>query len=179
MWDYLCVLKAIRPHLGYFPAWKDNLEGPNAGLIRMSGGIPVPTNSLRSMAKFNAAVEEVLKSGKWLHFFPEGSLWFFYPDIRPLKKAVFQYAVKFGKPLIPMSISFRPRTGLYRLLGKAPLADLHIGAPILPDLTLSPHEAAEKMQKECYRVMQEMNGIHPGDPTYNEDLSLAHYKKTM
>ena len=27
MWDYLCVLKAIRPHLAYFPAWKENLNG--------------------------------------------------------------------------------------------------------------------------------------------------------
>jgi hypothetical protein len=27
--------------------------------------------------------------------------------------------------------------------------------------------------------MQEMNGIHPGDPTYNEDQSIEHYQKTM
>ena len=24
MWDYLSVLKAIRPHISYFPAWKPN-----------------------------------------------------------------------------------------------------------------------------------------------------------
>ena len=30
MWDYLCVLKAIRPHLQYHPGWKTNFEGPNA-----------------------------------------------------------------------------------------------------------------------------------------------------
>jgi hypothetical protein len=24
-----------------------------------------------------------------------------------------------------------------------------------------------------------MNGIHPGDPTYNEDQSIEHYQKTM
>ena len=40
MWDYLCVLKVIRPHLAYFPAWKTNLEGSNAGLIRMAGAFP-------------------------------------------------------------------------------------------------------------------------------------------
>ena len=26
MWDYLAVLKAIRPHIPYFPAWKPNFE---------------------------------------------------------------------------------------------------------------------------------------------------------
>ena len=26
MWDYLAVLKAIRPHISYFPAWKTNFE---------------------------------------------------------------------------------------------------------------------------------------------------------
>ena len=30
-----------------------------------------------------------------------------------------------------------------------------------------------------YRIMQEMNGIHPGDPTYNEDQKIDNYHKTM
>ena len=30
MWDFLCVMKAMRPRLGFFPAWKINLEGPMA-----------------------------------------------------------------------------------------------------------------------------------------------------
>ncbi|MBQ1223220.1 MAG: 1-acyl-sn-glycerol-3-phosphate acyltransferase, partial [Oscillospiraceae bacterium] len=111
MWDFLCVLKAIRPHLSFFPAWKTNLQGPNGGVIRLAGGIPIPTHNLRCMVKFKQAMEEVLSSDKWMHFYPEGSLWFFYPDIRPLKKAVFQYAVKFDRPVIPITMSFRKRRG--------------------------------------------------------------------
>ena len=179
MWDYLCVLKAIRPHLAYFPAWKANLEGSNRALVRISGGIPVPENDIHAMARFNAAIEEVLKSGRWLHFFPEGSLWFFYPDIRPLKKAVFHYSARFEKPIIPITMSFRPRRGIFKLFSKKPFVDLHIGEPIFPDAALPLHDAAEKMQKEAYHVMQAMNGIHPGDPSYNDDLVISHYKKTM
>lgn len=179
MWDYLCVLKAIRPRLAYFPAWKANLEGGARAFIRLSGGIPIPENDIHAMKRFNAAIEEVLESGKWLHFFPEGSLWFFYPDIRPLKKAVFHYSARFGKPILPITMSFRARRGLYRLFSKKPSVDLHIGEPIFPDTTLPVHEAAEKMQKTAYRVMQEMNGIREGDPTYNTDLVISHYKKTM
>ena len=166
MWDYLCVIGGIRPHLPYFPAWKTNLEGSNAALIRMSGGIPIPTDSMKAMVKFSRAMDEVLESGKWLHVYPEGSLWFYYPDIRPLKKAVFQYAVKYQKPLIPITMSFRPRRGIMKLLGRKPLVDLHIGEPLYADTTLSKREAERKLHAETYHIMQVMNGINPGDPTY-------------
>lgn len=179
MWDYLCVLKAIRPHLAYFPAWKENLNGGFGSWIRLSGGIPIPTHSFRCMAKFNKAIEEVLESGKWLHFYPEGSMWGYYPDIRPFKKAVFQYAVKYDKPIVPISLSFRPRRGLFKLFGKKPLVDLHIGEPIYADKSLDKREAAERMRAEAYHIMQVMNGINPGDPTYNTDQDPDHYKKTM
>ena len=131
------------------------------------------------MRLFNAAIEEVLADGKWLHFYPEGSMWLFYPDVRPFKKAVFQYAVKFNKPILPLSFSFRPRRGITRLFSKKPFADLHIGAPILPDATLPPREAAEKMRAEAYHVMQLMCGITPDSPNYNTDLDPTHYQKTM
>jgi 1-acyl-sn-glycerol-3-phosphate acyltransferase len=178
-WDYLCVLKAIRPHLAYFPAWQTNFEGPNRGLIRLSGGIPVPTDSFRAMIKFNRAMEEILESGKWLHFFPEGSMWFFYPDIRPLKKAVFTYAVRFDKPIIPITMSFRPRKGITKLFSKTPCVDLHIGEPLHPKRDLSPKDAADELHARAYHIMQVMNGINPGDPNYNTDQNIANYRKTM
>ena len=139
----------------------------------------MPTDNFRAMAKFGRAMDEVLERGDWLHFFPEGSMWFYYPDIRPLKKAVFQLSVKHDKPIIPISISFRPRKGLEKLFGKNPLADVHVGEPLFPDKTIGRAEAAEKLRKDAYRIMQEMNGIMPGDPTYNEDLSIENYKSTM
>ncbi len=179
MWDYLCVLKAIRPHLEYLPAWATNLEGPNGPLIRWVGGIPVPTESKRSMVKFQQAICEVLETKRWLHFFPEGSMWFYYPDIRPLKKAVFKYAVRYDKPVLPITMSFRPRTGIFKWVSKNPYVDLHIGDPIFPDKTLSPSDAMAKLHADTYHVMQGMNGIHPGDPTYNVDQTIKNYQKTM
>ena len=165
--------------LGFFPAWKTNLEGPNGPLIRWAGGIPVPTGSYRAMIKFKRAMEEVMASDKWMHVFPEGSLWFYYPDIRPLKKAAFEYAVDYDRPLIPITMSFRPRSGIHKLFGKAPLVDLHVGEPLLYDKTLSKKQAAEELRARTYHIMQGMNGIHPGDPTYNTDLSIENYQKTM
>ena len=177
--DYLCVLKAIRPHLPFFPAWQTNFEGPNQKFIRMSGGIPIPTHSAHAMLKFNEAIEEVLEKKRWLHFFPEGSMWLYYPDIRPIKRAVFDYAVKYNRPVLPLSFSFRPRHGLTKLFTKKPWVDLHIGEPMFSNTELPKRVAAMEMQKEAYHIMQVMIGINPGDPTYNKDLNLEHYQKTM
>lgn len=179
MWDYLCVLRAIRPRLAYFPAWKTNLEGPNGGAIRFSGGIPIPTGNIKAMRCFNRAMEEVLEKGKWMHVYPEGSMWFYYPDIRPLKKAVFKYAVKYNKPVLPITMSFRPRRGPSKLFSKTPFVDMHIGEPLYADNTLSPKEAERKLHEEAYHIMQVMNGINPGDPTYGIDQNIDNYKKTM
>ena len=179
MWDYLCILKAIRPTLQYHPGWATNFEGPNAGFIRWVGGIPIPTNNMKAMLKFQRAMDEVLSSGNWLHFFPEGSMWFYYPDIRPFKKAVFRFAVKHNKPVFPLAFSFRPRKGITRLFSKTPFVDLHIGEPIFPDTTLGDKEAIDKLHKEVYHAVQVLAGINPGDPTYNTDQEIENYKKTM
>lgn len=179
MWDYLCVLKAIRPHISYFPAWKTNFESGFQPYMRIIGGMPIPEGDIHAMMAFKRDMDKVVESGKWLHVFPEGSLWYFYPDIRPLKPAVFNYAVKYEKPLIPISMSFRPRKGWRKIFGKGPFVDLHIAEPLYACKLLPPREAADELRARAYRIMQEMNGIHPGDPTYNEDQCIEHYRKTM
>ena len=179
MWDYLCVQKAIRPHISYFPAWKANFESGFQPFMRILGGMPIPEGDVHSMMSFKRAMDEVVESGRWLHVFPEGSLWYFYPDIRPLKPAVFMYAAKYKKPLIPMSMSFRPRKGINRIFGKGPCVDLHIAEPIYADASLSMREAADELRSRTYRIMQHMNGIDPGDATYNEDQNIDNYQKTM
>ena len=179
MWDYLCVQKAIRPHISYFPAWKPNFESGFHSFMRILGGMPIPENDIRAMIAFKRDMDEVVASGKWLHVFPEGSLWYFYPDIRPLKPAVFTYAEKYNKPLIPITMSFRPRRGINKIFGKGPCVDLHVAEPIYADKSLPPRDAVYELRARAYRIMQEMNGINPGDPTYNEDQNIDNYKKTM
>ena len=179
MWDYLCVLKAIRPHLAYFPAWKDNLEGSFGRMIRMSGGIPIPTHNIHAMIKFNLAMEEALESGKWMHFYPEGSLWFYYPDIRPLKKSVFRLSVQYNRPIIPMAYSFRPRKGIAKLFGKSPLATLTIGEPLIPNTSLPKHEAIDALHKKAYHVLQGLAGITPDMENYRVSQDEESYIKTM
>ncbi len=179
MWDYICILKAIRPHLQYHPGWKTNFEGPNGPLIRWVGGIPIPTGNMRAMVKFQKALGQVLENKKWLHFFPEGSLWFYYPDVRPLKKAIFKYAVRYDKPIIPIAMSFRKRKGITRLFSKTPCVDLHIGEPLYHDKNLTQNDAIDKLHAQAYHTLQTLVGVFPGDKTYNTNQNIDEYKKTM
>lgn len=179
MWDFLCVLKAVRPHLMRFPAWQTNFEGPNGKLIRWAGGMPIPTHSIKAMQRFKVEMDEVLSTKKWVHFFPEGSMWFFYPDIRPLKKMVFKYAVKYNRPIIPISMSFRPRKGITKLFTKKPCVDLHIGEVMIPDASKPAYEEIDRLHKEAYDIMQKMAGITPDMENYRVDQTIENYQKTM
>lgn len=179
LWDFLCVLQAVRPHILYFPAWKTNFEGSNGPLIKWAGGIPIPTHDLRAMVKFKKGIDDILSENKWLHFFPEGSMWNYYPDIRPLKPAVFKFAVAHNKPIIPITMSFRKRRGLYKLFFNKPCVDLHIGEPLIPDLNLPEKERIEDLHKRAYHIMQVMNGIDENSPTYNKDQNIENYKSTI
>ena len=106
-------------------------------------------------------------------------MWMFYPDVRPFKKAVFQYAVRYDRPIIPMGFSFRERKGITKLFTKVPAVDLNIGAPIYPDKDLSPVEATRKMQAEAYHAVQVLCSIGPEHPAYRVDQDPANYQKTM
>ena len=101
------------------------------------------------------------------------------PGYPPSEKAVFKYAVTFDRPILPITLSFRPRKGLWKLIGKSPLVDLNIGDPICHDTTLSKLEAIKELQQNAYHILQGMNGIHPGDLTYNTDQNPENYRKTM
>lgn len=179
MWDYLAVLKAIHPHIPSFPGWATNFEGPNGPLIRTIGGIPIPTDDFRGLVKFKKTMDQLFTNKHWIHFYPEGSMWYYYPDIRPFKPAIFQFAVTHNKPIIPIGFSFRKRRGLLKLFWNMPCVNMHIGEPLYPKQDLSYEEAVDELHLRSYIAVQNLVGIHKGDPTYNEDQNLDNYKKTM
>ncbi|MDR1411582.1 MAG: 1-acyl-sn-glycerol-3-phosphate acyltransferase [Spirochaetaceae bacterium] len=159
-WDFLIILQAVRFRRLYFPAWKENFSGPDRGLIRLAGGIPVPA-SIRLIRNFNSAFDELHERKKWFHVFPESSNWSYYQPIRPFKKGMFSLAYKYNIPVIPMAFSYRPARGLYRLFKKnKPLITLDIGEPILPDRGLPRREATALLREQCHKQIVRLAGIH-------------------
>jgi 1-acyl-sn-glycerol-3-phosphate acyltransferase len=158
-WDLLMVLQAVRYRRLYFPAWKENLTGPDRTLIRLAGGIPVP-DQIHVMKYFNRAFDELHRRKKWIHVFPEGSKWDYFQPIRPFKKGVFTMAWHYNLPVIPMAFSWREPRGLYKMFKKGyPLVTLRIGEPILPDLSLPRREAVRVLREETHRRIVELAGI--------------------
>jgi 1-acyl-sn-glycerol-3-phosphate acyltransferase len=165
-WDFLHVLQAVRYRRLYFPAWKENIAGPDRNLIRAVGGIPVPTD-IHAIKCFNLAFDELHRRKKWFHAFPEGCNWHYYQPIRPFKKGVFTMAYKYSIPCIPMAFSYREPTGLFKLYKKNyPLITLRIGEPIMPDTSLPRKEAVNILREQCHKKIVELAGIKEGENPY-------------
>ena len=154
------MLDAIGNRNLWFPIYGEHLRGKDAWFIRYLGGIPIPDN-YAGMRPFDAAFDEYRKKKEWLHVFPEAASWKFYTPIRSFKKGAFTMAWKYNIPVIPFVISYRPRTGIYRLFDKPeiPLLTLHVGTPIFPDVTKPRKEETARLLHEAHAQMVSMAGI--------------------
>ena len=126
-----------------------------------AGGVPLP-ETISATKKFNEVFDQVHAKKKWIHVFPEACRWDFYQPIRPFKPGAFAFAYKYEIPVIPMVITYRPRTGFYKIFGKHkndPLITLTIGEPIMPDMTLQRKHSSAKMLEEAHSWMVKTAGI--------------------
>lgn len=159
-WDFLAVLQAVRYRRLWFPTFADNIETKDKTLIRGAGGIPIPQKGIAATRKFYQAFDLLHKKRKWIHVFPESYRWEFYEPIRPFKAGAFEMSYRYGIPIIPMVIHYRPVKGIRKLLGmKHPLITLSIGEPILPDTTQGRKSESERLCKEAHAQMCSMAGI--------------------
>ncbi len=159
-WDLACVFDAIGNRNLWFPIYGEHLRGKDAWFIRYAGGIPIP-ESRSGLRSFDEAFDICRKKKEWMHVFPEASSWRFYTPIRPFKKGAFTMAYKYGIPVIPFVISYRPRTGIYKLFDKpdVPLITLHVGTPIVPDTSKPRAEETGRLLREAHAQMVKMAGI--------------------
>jgi len=167
LWDTVFSVQALRCRPIFFPVWKELLNTPDEGFIRYTGGIPIP-DEIHLIKYLNKAFDEIRAKKKWIHFYPEGSMFYFYQPIRPFKKGVFSMAHRYDVPVLPMACSYRkphfPFTlvNVYRsLIGnqKLPMVTLRIGEPLLFDKTLPRKEAIQKMRKDCHEAVVRLAGI--------------------
>ena len=158
-WDFLGVLQAVKYRKIYFPTLHDNVIGSDRFMVRYAGGIPLP-ETFGAMKKFNAALDEIVSKGYWLHVFPESCRWDYYEPIRPFKRGAFTFAQKYNRPIIPMAYSYRKPKGLEKFFtGGKPCFTLNIGKPIFPDTSLSRKDCISKLRLDCHKAMVELAGI--------------------
>lgn len=182
MWDYIAVMKAIRPYRSNLLAWAPNINGENGTLIRMVGGIPIPEDTVAGQKAFLKALSNLLNEHGWLHIYAEGSMWEYYQPIRPFKRGASLIAVSNDKPVIPLGFSYREPGRLRKNIFKQIACfTLHIGEPIYPDKSLRPKDREKDLTLRANRAVCTLVGIDPDkniyEPEFNDSKRIDYYTK--
>lgn len=162
--DCPCVLIAVKgTHRTRIPMFAPNFRTKDGFFMQLAGGVPIPDSAtnMSALKKFNEAFDEFHKRGYWFHIFPEACRWDMYKPLRPFQKGAFTMSYKYNKPILPCVITFRERTGIYRLFGpkSLPLLTVTIGKPLLPDTTQPRKTEVERLRTQAHTQMQQMAGI--------------------
>ena len=182
MWDYIAVMKAIRPYRSNLLAWAPNINGENGTLIRMVGGIPIPEDTVAGQKAFLKAISSLLNENGWLHIYAEGSMWEYYQPVRPFKRGASLIAVSNDKPVIPLGFSYREPGWIRKHIFKQiACLTLHIGEPLYPDKSLKPKEREKDLTIRANRAVCTLAGIDPDkniyEPEFNDSKRIDYYTK--
>lgn len=165
-WDYIAIMKAVRPIKPYTLVWGENIRGNTGNLVRLCGGIPIPEESFGGKVAFNRTINDMLTDGGWLHLYAEGSMWEYYMPIRPFKMGAFTIAVNNDKPIIPMAFSYR-KCGLIGKMFHLPARlTLRIGEPIFRNTKLSLNEQKLDLLYRCHDEVCRLANIDPKENIY-------------
>lgn len=171
-YDAVCVRRAIRRRM-VIPMLADLFESKNWFMLTCFGGIPLSNGTLSAQKKFNEAFDEYNRRGEVIHVFAEARSWPFYKPLRPFQKGSFTWAYKWNCPILPVNLSYRPRTGIYKLLGskEIPLITVRIGEPVFPDTSKSRKDETERLLVDTHEAICKLGGIikNPWPPIWNEN----------
>ena len=160
--DAPAVLNAVfASHKTRIPMFAPNFNTKDRWYMWAVGGIPIPTTGMEAMKRFNEAFDEFHRRKAWFHIFPEAARWDYYKPIRPFQKGAFTMAYKYNMPILPCVITFRRRTGIFKLFGSQdePLLTVTIGEPLFPDISQPRKQEVDALREKAFNVMLDMAGI--------------------
>lgn len=154
--DSTMVAITCFPKKPIFTTLPSNFKIPVAGqLVNYLGGVPIPLNQSETKVFFYELSKRVC-AGKMIHFFPEGELIKYCTKLRDFKRGAFYLANIAKVPVVPMRITFREPTGLYKLYKRKPLMTITVGAPIYPDEKLLKNDALKVLHDKACDTMAEL-----------------------
>lgn len=154
-----CCLMGLAnlPKKTYFTSLESNFQIPVVRhLIRLLNTIPITTKP-SCKKDFIEAVQNLLKNGNTIHFYPEGSLWPYYKKIRKFKTGAFDFAVQNNVPIVPFVICYRPPTGIRKIFKKKDCITLKILEPEFPNTLLNKKESAIELKNRVHGKMEKAN----------------------
>ena len=131
-------------------------RGVGGKILRLGGFLPL-NGTFEAYKNLDAAISELLKKGKFVHFNPEQAMWVDYEKPRPMKIGAFRFAVKNTVPVVPMFIQFR-KSRVRRAVGVTPAVTVQVMPPLYGNPDLPVRERAEDLRKRteaAYRAQYE------------------------
>ncbi len=180
MWDYIAVMKAIRPYKSYLLAWDKNINGENGTLIRLVGGIPIPEKDIAGQRAQLRAIRGLFKEHGWLHIYAEGSMWEYYQPIRPFKRGSAFIAVTNDVPVIPLGFSYREPGWIRKhVFGQIACFTLHVGEPLYADKSLKQKDREKDLTTRANKAVCALVGIDPDkniyEPVFEDSRRIDYY----
>ncbi len=124
-------------------------------LMRHCNTLPLSSNR-DTMKKFMSAVNELIKGGNFVLFYPEQSMWWNYRKPKPLKSGAYSFAVKNNAPVLPCFITMKDSDVMGEDGFYVQEYTIHISEPIYPDTTLSHRKRIDDMMDRNYAVWKEI-----------------------
>ena len=142
------------PKKNYFTSLESNFEIPIVKqLIMLLNALPIPKNR-KYMDKFIQSIDNILKSGGTVHFYPEGALNPYDKTIRPFKKGAFRFAVNNHVPVVPCVFTYAELTGFRKYIKKKPFIRMVVLDPVYPNMNLPTGEAIEDLKNRVFKKME-------------------------
>ena len=137
------------PHRVYYPTLATNFKIPVIRhLIKALYAVPIPKKESQKK-QFYSDMEHVLKKGKIVHMYPEGSLWPYYDKIRDFKYGAFKIAVEANVPIQPVRFKFVKKW--YR---RGPAIICEILRPIYPNNELEEEDRIKDLKNRSLDEMR-------------------------
>jgi 1-acyl-sn-glycerol-3-phosphate acyltransferase len=174
-YDTFNCIYALRGHKVYTTAaFFNNLKGKFGEMMRAGGMMPIVDNDLKVMRKFNQAIEDHMEHHKYVLFFPEQGMWWYYPKPRPYLNGAYHYAVKHSVPIIPIFIAFRDSGKKDKEGLTIKYSDMFIMNPIYPQEGLSDKENIDYMRKKNHEMC-----VAKYEEYYKQKYVLENYTGTF
>ncbi len=140
----------------YFTTRKGSFEIPFVRkLIKLLRAVPIPTE-ISNKKFFVKQLDEALKNGRIIHFYPEKALWPYYEKIRNFKSGAFDFAIRNNVPVIPIVITFRKPKGIRKIFKSKNDVTVKILEPITyKNKNENKKDSVEKLKEQVHQVMQE------------------------
>ncbi len=151
--DCTMVGLANCPQKTFFTSLETNFKIPIVRkIIKLLNTVPIPQN-IKYTKNFMDSIDNLLKNGKTVHFYPEGSLWPHYDKIRHFKNGAFDFAVRNNVPVVPMVIKFNKGKRINNLIKTRNNITLVIQKPIYPNKLLNKKEAILDLKEQVHNSM--------------------------